>query len=148
GEFYTEPFPGLFSRSRPLIGETLPSCPLGMLLLQLGWFTAGCGLYDMAWRILCKAKYMAQREGVTALSCTVAYLVDLDLAELAARKEHYGEALSLTLSSLHILQTAQDIVGQEAHALSSVQSQLETHWQALPRSQQHTSQLLLYRTTI
>jgi hypothetical protein len=112
--------------------------------MQLGWFASGCELYEMAWRKLCKAKHMAQLEGFDALSC----LIDLELAELAARRERYGEALSLTISGLRMLVAAQSLREGGSNAFISNQSQIEKHWNALSPEQRQEKELRLYWTTI
>ena len=91
---------------------------------------------------------MAQLEGMNTLSCIATYFIDLDLAELAARQERYGEAVSFTLSSLRMLLIAQDMMGRKGNVSPSSQSQLEEHWHALSTAQRQTGQRILYWTTI
>jgi hypothetical protein len=144
GQLYTKPFPGLFSRPRPQVGALPFPHRFDLLLMQLGWFASGCGLYEIAWRKLCEAKHIAQLEGFDALSC----VIDLELAELAARRERYGEALSLTISGIRMFVAAQSLRGGGSNTFVSNQAQIDEHWNALSPEQRQEKELRLYWTTI
>jgi hypothetical protein len=70
-----------------------------LLLTQLGWLSTGCRLYKFASRTFYEAKSLAQPQDFLSLQ----QFIDLDLAELAAREEHYREAFTLAISGIRLV---------------------------------------------
>jgi len=142
GEPYGEPFPGLFSRSRPRLAD-IPSPPLLLLLNQLGRFASGCALYELAWRKISQARQLAQTQDLSYLL----HYMDWELAELAARKEDYREALRLARSGVRMLPAARQLreLGRD---LFTAQIPLEDLWDALSSEQRHDLERELYWSTI
>jgi len=104
GHPYTTPFPGFFSRSRPQMADYNFPRRFDLLLTQLGWLSTGCRLYKFASRTFCEAKHLAQPQDLLSLQ----HLIDLELAELAAREERYREAFPLAISGIRTISLSTD----------------------------------------
>ena len=142
GEPYGEPFPGLFSRSRPQLAD-IPSPPLLLLLNQLGRFASGCALYELAWRKISQAKQLAQTQDLSYLL----HYMDWELAELAARKEDYKGALRLALSGIRMFPAAKELK-ELRRDLFTIDIPLEGIWNRLSSEQRHDVECVLYWSTI
>lgn len=143
GQPYTEPFPGFFSRSRPKMAD-IPLPPFFSLLFsQLGTFAAGCRLYELAGRKLDEAKRLAESEGLTALR----HWTDLELAQLAARREDYSQALALGMSGIRIFPAISKVKELRVDPLTALTS-LVDRWGDLPIEQRRDFERGLYWMTV
>jgi hypothetical protein len=143
GQPYTEPFPGLLSRSRPKIADVPFPHRSDVLFIELGMFAVGCKLYEFAWQKLNQARDLAQSGGLSTLS----HVIDLELAELAVHKERYEEALQLAISGLRASSAVRNMREQGVDALTA-QGSFEDIWQSLTREQRRDAEHGLFWTII
>jgi hypothetical protein len=141
GHAYTVPFAGFFSRSRPQMADYNFPCRFGLLLTQLGWLSTGCRLYKFASRTFCEAKRLAQPQDLLSLR----HLIDLELAELAAREERYREAFPLAISGIRMVSLSteqrQRVLNMNA---STPEISLQKVWTNLPLERRQEAERGLY----
>jgi len=143
GERYVEPFPGSFSRARPQLADIPLPLPPHALLYELGRLADGCALHVLAWRRLNEAKELAGSKGLRVFQ----RVVDLDLAELAARREEYEDALQLTLSGIRSFGAIQRLKEQGTSFLTA-DSSIDDFWTGLSIERRQDAERMAYWTTI
>jgi hypothetical protein len=112
-----------------------------LLLTQLGWLSTGCRLYKFASRTFCEAKRLAQPQDLLSLR----HLIDLELAELAAREERYREAFPLAISGIRMVSLSteqrQRVLNMNA---STPEISLQKVWTNLPLERRQEAERGLY----
>jgi hypothetical protein len=145
GHPYIAPFAGFFSRSRPQMADYNFPRRLDLLLTQLGWLSTGCRLYKFASRTFYEAKRLAQPQDLLSLQ----QLIDLELAELAAREEHYREAFPLAISGIRMVSLSAE---QRPRALnmndSTPEMSLQEVWTSLPLERRQEAERGLFWISI
>jgi hypothetical protein len=141
GHPYIAPFAGFFSRSRPQMADYDFPRRFDLLLTQLGWLSTGCGLYKFASHTFYEAKRLAQPQDLLSLQ----HLIDLELAELAAREERYQEAFPLAISGIRMVSLSSE-PRQRALNMddSTPEMSLQEVWTSLPLERRQEAERGLY----
>lgn len=140
GEEYAEPFAGIFTRSNPAVSSLSKPFLFTLLLTQLGDFAAGLGLLRRSEVCFRRARALAVTEKPPAFALSH---INLELADLAARKGNYRDALDFALQGARLLaisRASPDKLG----GLSSEDESLDGVWAALPKTVRKSAERLVF----
>ena len=138
GSRYTEPFPGIFLRSRPAIGTAPVRMLTHVLWVQLGWLAMSAGLIGLARKSLLAGRAAAESAGFRAFCC----VVDLDLGKVAVRSGDYAEALRRGILGIRSLAISRSGEGR-ADFISST-FPLDEVWASLSQQQRREAEAVLF----
>lgn len=144
GESYSEPFPGWFTRSNPGISDLDRPMLATFMLTQLGTYAAAIHLFDRAEACLLQALNHSTIEEVPEFLLSH---INLQLAELASRRESYAEALDFGLTGSQYLVLCR--TAREGRLDCGDKGQLrEVFWASITRDERSTAQRMVFWLSI
>ena len=145
---FKEPFASFFSAPRPRIADYAAPRRPDALLSLLATLAESSGLYGTAMRSLRIAKTAISGSAPTVFSA----LVDLRLAQLAARQQDYGIALGHALSGVRVLSVAPPPTAAQPEPadIRVIDALLpsDTEWLAKPKEERANFEKAIFWVTI